>query len=151
MKIGGVEITVSEEVLVLPRSQADDIVIKARAVDIQEDFDKLVPPVEAPGVRTKNGFKPDTEDADYLTQVENRNSKWFDYLVLRSLVVNEIDWQTVNMDDPATWHNWDTELRAAGLSDVEVKRVSACVVEANALNEAKLEAARKDFLLGQGK
>jgi hypothetical protein len=52
-------------------------------------------------------------------------------------------------NDPRTWLNWEKDLREGGLSEVEVSRVLALVMEANALDENKLKKARELFLLGQ--
>jgi len=41
------------------------------------------------------------------------------------------------------------DLEAGGLCSVEIQRVQQCVIDANALNEEKLKAARESFLRGQ--
>jgi len=71
------------------------------------------------------------------------------YLVIRSLECNEIEWDNVDVTQPATWKNWSDELKAAGLSDVECGRVVTCVLNANSLNEAKVQEAIDSFLLGR--
>ncbi len=150
MKIGGVEIKgLNEEILVLPRLEGEDIIIRARAVTTMDDFEKLVPEPKAPGVRTRDGFKPDLKDTTYREKVERYNSQRLAYMILKSLEPSEIEWERVNLDDPSTWLNWDQELREAGLSEVEVNRIIMCVMQANALDEEKLKAAREVFLHGQ--
>ena len=62
---------------------------------------------------------------------------------------SEIEWDTVNEDDPRTWPNWEDDLKSGGLTQVECNRVLALVLEANALDEAKLQKAREVFLAGQ--
>jgi len=146
MKIGNVEVTTNEEILVLPRPK-EDIVIKAQAIDM-EPFDKMVPEPKAPGIRTKDGFKKDTEDSTYLQMVEQRDAKRLGYLVVHSLVPSEIQWDKITLDDPAIWETWSDELLAGGLSSVEVKLVLSCVMGANALDEEKIKAARESFLRG---
>ena len=146
MKIGNVEITTNEEILVLPRPK-EDIVIKAVAVDM-DLFEKLVPEPEAPGIRTKEGFKKDTTDKTYLQLVEDRDAKRLGYLVVHSLVPSEVEWDKITLDDPKTWATWSEELLAGGLSSVEVKLVLSCVMGANALDEEKIAAARASFLRG---
>jgi len=146
MKIGSVEVTTNEEILVLPRPEAD-IVIKARAIDM-EPFDKMVPEPKAPGIRTKDGFKKDTEDGTYLQMVEQRDAKRLGYLVVHSLVPSEVQWDKITLDDPTTWESWSDELLAGGLSSIEVKLILSCVMGANALDEEKIKAARESFLRG---
>jgi len=148
MRIGGKEVSgPNEEVLVLPRLTGD-IVIKTRAVTDMEPFEKLVPEPKAPGKLTKDGWIPQSNDKTYLQKVARYNEQRFAYIVVNSLVPSEIEWETVQLDNPKTWTDWDKELRGAGFSDVEVNRVIVCVMQANALDEAKLKEARELFLRG---
>lgn len=150
MRIGGKEVKgPNEEVLVLPRLD-DEIIIRAKAVTDMSDFDVLVPEPKAPGRRTRDGYKPNLDDEGYKQRLEHYNNQRFAFLILKSLEPSEIEWEKVNLDDPSTWLSWDDELREAGLSDVEVQRIIVCVMQANALDENKLRAAREVFLLGLG-
>jgi hypothetical protein len=56
-----------------------------------------------------------------------------------------MEWETVKMDKPKTWPKWSEELEESGLSEFEIKRIEAGVYDANSLNEARVEAARKNF------
>lgn len=150
MKIGGVQVSSCEELLVLPRSDSEDIVIRAKAVKINEDFDKLVPMPTAPNLRTKEGSKPDLNDKEYKKAVAQRDKKRFAMLVIRSLEPSEIEWEEVSLESPSTWLKWDEELMKAGLSEMEVNRIIGTVMAANSLDENKIEEARKNFLRGQG-
>jgi hypothetical protein len=150
MKIGGIEVTTCEEVLVLPRGgEGKDIPIRATAVSIIKDFHALVPLPTPPMVVTKNGKSPDLSDKDYKAAVSRMNDLRFAYLVLRSIEPSNIEWSTVDMEKPNTWTEWSKELLAAGFSEKEVERVIDAVLSANSLDEAKLEAARRAFLRGQ--
>jgi hypothetical protein len=149
MKIGGVELNgPCEEVLVLPRLNTDDIVIKARAVMDMDAFDAICPEPKAPGVRKKGGFAPNLNDKTYLQQVAQRDETRFAYMVIKSLEPSEIEWEQVDMDRPNTWPKWSDELKEGGLSATEVNRVVGCVMQANSLDEAKLKEARELFLHG---
>jgi hypothetical protein len=70
-------------------------------------------------------------------------------MVVKSLEPSEIEWDTVDPDNPKTWTNYAEDLRGAGFSQVEVNRIVGLVWEANCLDEAKLEEARQVFLRGQ--
>jgi hypothetical protein len=70
-------------------------------------------------------------------------------MVIRSLEPSEIEWDTVDPDNPSTWLNWDRDMKSAGLSQVECNRILQLVFQANCLDEAKLQKAREAFLLGQ--
>jgi len=149
MKIGGVEVKgPCEEVLVLPRLSGD-IVIKAQAVMDMEMFEKLCPAPEAPGVRTKEGFRPNTKDPNYLALLALHSTQRMSYIVIKSLEPSQIEWSRVKIEDPGTWHEWTAELKEAGVSDIECNRIVACVMQANSLDEDKLRAAREVFLRGQ--
>jgi hypothetical protein len=65
------------------------------------------------------------------------------HIVIRSLLPSQIEWDTVQLDNPSTWANWDSDLKSAGLSEMECNRVLALVLEANCLDEAKLRKARE--------
>jgi len=149
MKIGGVEVEgPAEEVLVLPRLEGENIVIRARAVLDMDEFEALCPTPVPPGIRTKEGFKPNEKDETYRQRVAQHGELRFAYMVLKSLEPSEIEWEKVNIDTPATWVDWQDELKEAGVSSTEVNRIIVCVMQANALDEAKLKEAREVFLHG---
>lgn len=147
MKIGNVEITSNEEILILPRV-GGDLVIRAKAVSLR-DFEKICPEPEAPGIRTAEGFSRDEKDKGYRALMDERDSKRLAYLCIASLEPSEIEWNEVSLDKPGTWLNWSEELAAAGLSNVEINRIVNCVLSANSLDEDKIKEARDSFLLGQ--
>lgn len=149
MKIGGIEVQgPCEEILVLPRLSGD-IVIKAQAVMDMEPFEKMCPAPTAPGIRTKEGFRPNLKDENYLKFCLIHADQKLAYIVLKSLEPSQIEWQRVKLEDPGTWKEWSKELKEAGISDIEINRIVACVMQANALDEDKLKAAREVFLRGQ--
>jgi hypothetical protein len=150
MKIGGKVVTgVHEEVLVLPRGPEDVLVIRAQAVLDLDEFEKLCPEPKPPGKLTKDGWIPNKEDISYRQILSAHTDRRIAYLVSRSLEPSNIEWDTVKIEDPRTWLNYTKDFRAAGLSTVEINRIVQCVMAANALDEGKLEEARKVFLLGQ--
>lgn len=149
MKIGGVEVKgLCEEILVLPRLDGD-IVIRARAVTDLETFEKMCPAPVAPGIRTRDGFKPNLKDENYMQLQANYIAQKLAYICLKSLEPSEIEWTNVKLEDPSTWKDWQDELKAAGISEIECNRIVACVMQANALDEDKLKTARDVFLRGQ--
>ena len=149
MRIGGIEIKgPAEEVLVLPRLEGNDIVIRAQAVMDMDTFDALCPVPKPPGVRTKDGWKPNEKDETYQERVTQHGERRFAYMVIKSLEPSEIEWETVDLGDPSTWLGWTDEFKKAGISSTEVNRIIVCVMQANALDEAKLKEARDLFLRG---
>lgn len=149
MRIGGVDVNGPNEVLmVLPREDGD-IVIKARAVLDMDTFEELCPEPKPPGHRTKDGVEPNIDDAGYKQQMANYNEKRLAFIVVKSLEPSEIEWETVDPENPNTLENWQEDFRNCGLATVEINRIIQVVMEANALDESKLEAARQVFLRGQ--
>lgn len=150
MKIGGRDVNgVAEEILVLPRLDGD-IVFKARAVTDMETFNRMCPLPKAPSVLVAGGFKANTEDPSYLEMVQKHSELRLAWVVINSLSPSEIEWDTVKIDKPQTWLNWQQDLLNAGFTSIEIERITVCVLQANCLDEGKLARAREAFLRGQG-
>ncbi len=116
-----------------------------------EEFKKLCLEPIPPRKTTKDGVVADTEDPDYKAALAGYLKRRIAYIVVHSLLPSQIEWDTVRLDSPATWANWESDLKTAGLSDVECNRVLGLVLEANCLDEAKLKKAREVFLQGTPK
>ncbi len=149
MKINGQEIRgICIETLVLPRGE-NTFVIKAQAIPDFDEFDNLCPEPKAPGRLTKDGWEPDLKDENYRSVLDIYHENRVAYLVVRSLEINDMEWDTVDINNPKTWANYTKDFKKAGLSAIEINRVVQIVMQANALDEEKLEKARANFLLGQ--
>ena len=149
MKIAGIDPKTLpiEALLVLPRGE-QNLVFRARGVKDMDEFDLLCPAPKPPGRQTREGWKDNLKDKTYMQVLEVYNKKRLGYLVTRSLMASCIEWDTVQMEDPASWNNWQTDLLNSGLTQVECNRVLGLVMEANALDEAKIIQARESFLAG---
>jgi len=147
MKIAGVDPSTlsAEEVLVLPRGD-QRIVFRARGLSDMDTFEKLCPEPTPPGKLTKDGWSPDADDVGYKEVLAQYRKQRMAYIVIQSLAPSEIEWDTVQVDNPLTWINWESDLKQAGLSQVEINRVMTLAMEANCLSEAKLQRARELFL-----
>ena len=151
MKIRGREITgVNKVTLVLPREDGEDVVLIAKAIQDLDAIDEFLqtpkpPAALGPGNETTYNHK----DPGYLAAILQYNTKRMAWIVLESLRENEIEWDTVDIKDPGTWTNYVDELKSAGFSSVEINHIGNAVVDANALDEEKLNAAREVFLHGQ--
>jgi hypothetical protein len=150
MKINGQELNgPNVEVVVLPRGDGNNIVLHCRALPDFEEFEVLCPSPKAPMMLVKNQQVPDFKDKTYREIMERRDEQRIAFMVLKSLEETNIEWDTVDMDDPATWTNYVKDFKAAGLNEVEINRIVVGVMQANALDERKLEQARAVFQLGQ--
>ncbi len=148
MRIGGKEVNgPHEELLVLPRGE-DQIVIRAKAVEDMDPFEKLCPEPKPPGRLTRDGFVPNEKDENYLKMMEHHGSQRLAYMVLHSLIPSDIEWEKVLIDNPKTWKGWQGELKESGLTQIEINRIIQTVMRANALDEDKLEEARATFVRG---
>jgi len=149
MKIGGKSVTGPPEVFEIFDREDGPLVFRARALPDMEEFYKRCPEPKPPGKLTKDGYVPLTNDPGYLEIMGNHVKQRVGYMVTRSLEPSEIEWDTVDLENPKTWQNWEPDLRKAGMTQVEVNRVGKLVMEANSLDETKLNQARESFLLGR--
>jgi hypothetical protein len=151
MKINGVDPSTipSEDILVLPRGK-QQIVFTARGLPDMDAFQALCPEPVAPAKMTSEGWKPDEQNPDYVSSKLEYNRRRLAYMVVNSLAPSNIEWDTVNIDQPGTWANWEDDMKAngKGLSQVECNLVLKLVLEVNQLDEAKLKKAREVFQLG---
>ena len=150
MKIAGRSVKGPNRVtLVLPREDDEDIIFVAMAVTDMTEFDNYLDQPKPPAHRTPQGVEYNHDDPDYVSQLMTYNLKRMAWLVIKSLEPSDIEWSTVVKENPSTWVNYATELKDAGFSDVEVNRITNIVLQANALDEDKLNAAREIFLRGR--
>jgi hypothetical protein len=149
MKISGRTVDApQEEILILPRGD-NPIVIRAKAVIDLDEFDKICPEPKPPGKLTKDGWVPNKGDKTYTQMMDKHAERRIAYLVIKSLEPSQIEWDTVDIDNPSTWLNYIKDFKAAGLASLEINRIVQCVMVANSLDESKLDEARAVFLLGQ--
>jgi hypothetical protein len=152
MRINGRKLSLpNEEILVLPRGEDEPIVLRARAVLDMSQFHELCPTPEPPSGIKRGGerFK-DTDDPRYIRQNQEHNQKYFAYMIIKSLEATEnLEWETVNINDSSTWLNYESELQTSGFSEIEVAKVKRLVMDANSLNDEKLDEAKKNFLRSQ--
>ncbi len=151
MKIKGKKIEgVNVEIIPIPRGDGDDIIFKARAVQDMGPFEKMCP-MPKPPLRKIDGVDvPQLKDKNYLKAMERRGEQRMAWMILTSLEATEgLEWEDVKVNDPSTWLKLESELKSSGFSAVETQRITAGVVNANALSEEKIEAARERFLLSQ--
>lgn len=151
MKIHGKKISGPNiELVVIPRNDGD-LVFKAQAVLDYEDFEKLNPMPQPPGVMRPGGVMSyDTSDTKYNEAIDEWARSKTHYMVLKSLEATDgLEWETVKMGEPDTWNLYQQEMNDAGLSPAEIGRIITCVTDACGLNQTKIDEATKRFLAGQ--
>lgn len=149
MRLGGKKfVKPNVELIIIPRGDGEDIILKASAVKNMELFEQLCPTPEPPTRIYPGGRKAkDVSSPEYVQQVSEYSELRFHFIALESLKeTTELEWETVDMDRPATWKNFMTELKDSGFSEIEINRIIQGVMNANCLNEDKIEEARQRFL-----
>ena len=137
------------EVIVLPR-QSGNLVFKAQAVIEDKDFDAICPRPQPPKKLLPGGVtQSNVEDPKYKEELQVFATRRTHWMVLKSLQATEdLEWETVKMDDPETWSNFVQEFMESGLTAIEVNRIVETVMTVNGLNSRKIEEATKAFLAG---
>lgn len=148
VKIAGkqVEKTLFEDFIVLPQVD-EDIIIKARAVPSYEEFEALCPLPKPPVKHTRNGTVQNTDDETFKLRVEQFALQKLGWLAMKSLY--EIEFETLEPENPKTWPRWEKELQDSGFTTNETSHILGLVLDVNNLNEAKMKEARDSFLHGQ--
>ncbi len=147
MKLKGIKISgPNVETIVIPRGD-DQIVLHAQAILDMEEFEKLCPDPVPPMRMVKGGVaQPDTTDPHFIAACAQLGKRRMAFMIVRGLLATEgLEWETVDLNNPDTWLNYETELQASGFSNVEVNRIVAGVMAANCLSESKIEEARQRF------
>lgn len=148
MKLHGVKIEgPNVEEIIIPRGDGQ-IVLLATAVLDHQEFEDLCPRPKPKVVIMKGGKRVEkTEEPGYRKSIEQWAKQHIAWLVLRSLEATEgLEWDTVDMDKPLTWLNYEKELSDSGFTDAEQARIIQGVMAANGLSETKVEEARQRFL-----
>lgn len=140
----------NREYCVLPRGEGKPVVFIAEAIIDYDDFETFCPEPKAPEVIKPGGVKETNfKDDGYLQAVANRATRRLAWIVITSLKATPgLEWDTVDFTDCKTWENYKKELKLAKFSHVEIQRIENAVFAANSLNEARVQEARENFLLG---
>jgi len=138
----------NEEILVIPRSEGKDIVLRFRSVLEMDEFEKQFPPPQPPHKRLpgQKESTPDYTDPTYKKATEEYGGKKTKWMFLKSLEATEgLEWEKVKLNDPETWTLLDEELKDAGFNQFEVARIYQAMMKVNSLDEEYLAEARKRF------
>lgn len=152
MRIQGKEIkSLNVELIVIPRGNGEDIILKAQAVPDYEEFNKLCPEPEAPFIiKPGTGKERNYNDKNYIAALNNKTKLQTYYMFLKSLQATEgLTWDTIDLKRPDTWLNFEKELTDAGFSMIERNLITTGCMIANCLSERKIEEARNRFTQSQ--
>ena len=155
MKIKGQSIKPPKDVVVVIPRDGESIVFRAKAVLDQTPFDAICPEPQVPrkksyGAKADLPAEPFPEEPNYVKALGEYHKHLQDWIFMESLSATEgLEWETVKPDQPDTWGNWQTELKAAGFSQLEIMRIFQAIIDANGLNQSRIDEATKSFLAGQ--
>jgi hypothetical protein len=148
MKINGRKIHgANVEYVVLPRPDGD-LVFKATAILDKDTFHKLCPDPEPPKKMLPGGKTVDDySDSDYLESVAVKKKRSWSFTFLETYKYTEgLEWETVDLNSPDTWDNFEKELRDSGITEGELARLYNAMLSVNGLDQEKLDEARDRFL-----
>lgn len=137
------------ETVVIPH-QGGDLVFKAKAILDYTPFETICPLPEAPMVMRRGGEQyRNLDDPKYKEKIAEWSRRRTNWMIIESLKATDgLEWETIT-SDPATWSNYVDELVKANLSLVEINCIVDCVIDANGLNQKKIDEATERFLAGQ--
>ena len=147
MKINGQDIKGKNLVTVFIPRENGGYEFVCQPVDLDE-FEKFCP-VPMPPMITRPGKmpQPDFTDKKYKAAIEEQGQKRVAFMVVNSLLATSgFSWDTVVLDDPNTWQNYQQEFKNADLSNVEVNRIINAIFQANSLDDNHIRAAHEHFL-----
>ncbi len=135
------------ETLAIPREDGD-IIFQAQAVMDYGPFLAIDPEPEIPDKIVVGGKRiKDPENSIYkagYTKWLERKQLW---MILESLkVTKDMEWETVDLGDPATYNNYWDELGEAGFNEIERLLIRNLALKTNSIDSEKMEEARERFL-----
>lgn len=138
------------EYIVIPRpdSAGGDAVFKAVAIIDMEEFHNLCPKPKVPMGMAVGGMPvPDLTNQSYVLSMSDYNERRFNFLIVFSLRGTDgLEWDTVQYTDANSWKNYEQDFKNSGFSEREINHIVDGCMKANALNEERLEEARRRFL-----
>lgn len=137
-----------KKTLFLPRDPV--ITFDFIAVNNSDLFD-IICPRPKPGRVWKvgEGNVSDTKDPTFLKRMDDYATAKGNWMFLKSIEPSQITWETIDMEKPDTWGNWQKELTNAGFSEHERDAIYGTFIECNMVTDAMLLEARNRFLAEQ--
>ena len=147
MKLNGKDESRMEMVIPIPRPSGDDLVFIMTPVVSYEDFSRLCQMPKPPILKKAGGVEvADVEDEGFLAQLRNYAEQQAHFVFLNSVKKTPgLEFDTVDMEKPSTWGNYQKEMAAFGLTDAEVARLIRAAQAANGLDDGLVDEARNRY------
>jgi hypothetical protein len=151
MKIGNRSLDLTfMEYLAVPGT---DIVfhIKPLTKSDREEFDRICPrPVPQKRVYADGRVEDAKDDKSYEDALTAYSEARLSYMIVKGLLATPgLEFETVNIADPSTYRNWESELEKAGFSELIINLIVNKTMVVNQLSEAKIKEATDAFLAGK--
>ena len=148
MQINGQKIELTNVKILPIIRDSGTIFLKVAPISSFDDFLKVCPMPEPPMRELPGkGLTPWLEEKNFQKQLALRNTQMLQYMIIKSLEATEnLIWDTVDMSNPDTYVNYESELRDSGFTQIEITRVVNAVMQVNSLDESAIDEARERFL-----
>jgi hypothetical protein len=152
MKINGQEIPKIQPKKAIFIREPEPIILVCDPIVDWDKFEEICPEPLPPEVILPGNKRERNPDApSHQTALEEHSKKKMAWVVLESLKCNNIEWETVDPDDPETYPLYRDELVESGFTPSEIAYLINTVFEASQLETDDLKAMRESFLVGQGR
>jgi hypothetical protein len=151
MKIQGKTINPPKPVhIVIPRGVGEDVHLYCGAVIDYKPFDQIYPEPKPPVVmRPGQASEVDVNNKGFRESLAKYHKARSDWMFIQSLAVTpDLVWETIDLADPNTYNNFNTELEAI-FTPSEVNRIVAGVLDANVPTEERQKEAMARFQRSQ--
>jgi hypothetical protein len=162
MKLNGQKLyAVHKKTLRFPRGEQPEIVegkptgrkvpffveITVQAVVDESAVAKLLPQPTPPIRIMSSGQKVAVfDDPKFKDAIDAWATKKANWISLVSLQATEnLEWETVDMNNPDTWGNFREELTQAGFTQAEQNKIQLAINQVNGLTPDNMEAALQSF------
>lgn len=129
-----------------------NIIVIVKGIADYSPFFAICPAPEPPVVRIPgpgNKTRQNYDDKNFQDEWLKWSKKKAAWAAIHCLAETEFEWETIDLNNPETFENWQTELMSAGFTDAELNRIGLAMSEVNGLNEALIDEARQSFLIEQ--
>lgn len=151
MKLKGIKLVAPAPTPIAIQHGQETVVLLCRVLTKVDwdKHDKLNPSPEPIKLNIPGGgIKLDTDSEEYKKAVDVNIDKRLAYMVIASLDSNEdIQFETVNLDDSSTWTNYRDEMREAGFTDAMIGNLVNQCINVNTFDPKLIEAAKQSFLV----
>jgi hypothetical protein len=132
----------------LPTADGDAVQFLFRPLDsVKDDFEKVVPEPKPPFIQAQDGSRVyEHNNTGYKEQLVKYRIQKTHWEFLQSIsITKDLSFETVNMDDPNTYENWQKEVEEV-FGRAASNYLFNKYFEANTLTDELLKKAKECFL-----